>query len=114
VALQITPGQRGDAPLARPLLEALPPARLCAGDTAYDSDPLRQFLIDRGTQPVIPNNPTRKRLQPFDRQTYKLRNLIERMFCRLKDWRRIATRYDKLATNFAAAVMLAAILIWWL
>ena len=92
----------------------LPPARLCAADTAYDSDRLRLFLIERGTQPVIPNNPTRKHHQPFDREAYKLRNLIERMFCRLKDWRRIATRYDKLATNFAATVMLAAVVIWWL
>jgi transposase len=86
---------------------------LCAGDTAYDSDGLRQFLILRGTKPVIPNNPTRKRFHPFDAQAYKLRNLVERMFCRLKDWRRIATRYDKLATNFAAAVAIAALITWW-
>jgi putative transposase len=92
----------------------LPPARLCAGDAAYDSDRLRLFLIARGTQPVIPNNPTRKHHHPFDPEAYKLRNLIERMFCRLKDWRRIATRYDKLARNFAAAVMLAAVVIWWI
>jgi len=114
VALQITPGQRGDAPIARSLIEPLPAGRLCAADTAYDSDPLRLFLIERGTQPVIPNNPTRKHLHPFDPQAYKLRNLIECMFCRLKDWRRVATRYDKLASNFAAAVILAAIVIWWL
>ncbi len=82
-------------------------------DTAYDADKLRRFLIDRGTTPVIPNNPTRKRIQPFDPQAYKLRNLVERMFCRLKDWRRIATRYDKLATTFASAVCIAAIVIWW-
>lgn len=96
------------------LLGPLPPACLCAADTAYDSDGLRQFLIERDTQPVIPNNPTRKRFHPFDPEAYKLRNLIERMFCRLKDWRRIATRYDKLASTFAAAVALAAIVIWWL
>jgi putative transposase len=74
---------------------------------------LRRFLIERGTTPVIPNNPTRKRVHPFDAAAYKLRNVIERMFCRLKDWRRIATRYDKLATNFAAAVAIAAVVIWW-
>jgi putative transposase len=50
---------------------------------------------------------------PFDEVAYRQRNLIERMFCRLKDWRRIATRYDKLAANFAAAIMLAAVVIWW-
>ena len=114
VALQITPGQRGDAPIARGLLEPLPAGSLCAADAAYDSDSLRLFLTERGTCPVIPNNPTRKRLHPFNAEAYKLRNLIERMFCRLKDWRRIATRYDKLACNVAAAVLLAAIIIWWL
>ena len=92
----------------------MPPACLCAADAAYDSGGLRLFLQERGTQPVIPNNPTRKNLQPFDPELYKLRNLIERMFCRLKDWRRIATRYDKLATNFGAAITLAAIVNWWL
>jgi transposase len=86
-------------------LEPLPPAHVCAGDAACDSDSLQQFLIDRGTIPVIPNSPTRKRRHPFHQDAYKQRNLIERMFCHLKDWRRIATRYDKLATNFAAAVL---------
>lgn len=99
--------------MALPLLGPLPPSRSCAADTAYDANGLRQFLIERGTIPVIPNNPTRKRLHHFDRATYKRRNLIERMFCRLKDWRRIATRYDKLARNFLSAVNLAAAIIWW-
>ncbi len=114
MAFAVTPGQRGDLPIARGLLEPLPPAGLCAADGAYDSDRLRLFLIARGTRPVIPNNPARKHLHPFDPQTDKLRNLIERMFGRLKDWRRIATRYDKLAANFAAAVALAAVINWWL
>jgi putative transposase len=100
--------------VAASLLALLPPSRLCAADTAYDSNRLRQFLIDRGTQPVIPNNPTRKRLQPFDPKAYRRRNIIERMFSRLKDWRRVATRYDKLAANFAATCCLAAILNWWI
>lgn len=95
------------------MLEPLPPPRACAADTAYDANGFRHFLIERGTTPVIPNNPTRKHLQPFNRNAYKRRNLIERMFGRLKDWRRIATRYDKLARNFHAAVMLAATIIWW-
>lgn len=99
--------------MAVPLLETLPPARLCAADTAYDSNGLRSFLIARGTEPVIPNNPTRKNIQPFDRESYKRRNIIERTFCRLKDWRRVATRYDKLAINFMATCYIAAICIWW-
>jgi putative transposase len=95
------------------LLAPLPAARLCAANTAYDSNALREFLQQRGTLPVIPNKPTRKNLHPFDRTAYRQRNLIERMFSRLKDFRRITTRYDKLAQNFAAVVALAAIVTWW-
>lgn len=92
----------------------LPAPPLCAADAAYDSNGLRQFLIERGTVPVIPNNPTRKRRHPFDPALYRGRNAVERTICRLKDWRRIATRYDRLAVNFAAAVYLAAIVCYWL
>jgi transposase len=113
IALTITPGQLGDVRAAQPLLALLPPPRLCAADTAYDANALRTFLRERGTTPVIPNNPTRIRFHPFDPHAYKRRNLIERLFSRLKDWRRIATRYDKLARNFLAAVQLAAAIIWW-
>ena len=86
----------------------------CLADTAYDSDAFRAWLGRRGCQPVIPNNPTRKHKHPFDPVAYKERNVIERTFCRLKDWRRIATRYDKLAQNYLAAVTLAAIVMYWL
>ncbi len=91
----------------------IPPGRLCAADTAYDSNGLRQFLKERGTLPVIPNNPTRIHFHPFDPEAYKQCNMIERTFCRLKDFRRIATRYDKLAANYLSAVALAIIAIWW-
>lgn len=73
IALEITPGHLGDIRVALPLLASLPPGRSCAGDAAYDSNGLRQFLIERGTQPVIPNNPTRKRFHPFDTDAYKQR-----------------------------------------
>ncbi len=99
--------------MAANLIGAMAP-RLCLADTAYDSDAFRSLLLERGTTPVIPNNPTRIRHHPFDRQAYRLRNVIERTFSRLKDWRRIATRYDKLARNFMAAVAIAAIVIYWL
>ena len=55
----------------------------------------------------------REHFHPFNKRSYKQRNLIERMFCRLKDWRRIATRYDKLAANFTAAIAIASIVLWW-
>ncbi len=99
--------------MAADLIGAMAP-RLCLADAAYDSDAFRRLLLDRRTTPVIPNTPTRKRIHPFDRQAYRLRNVIERTFGRLKDWRRIATRYDKLARNFTAAVVIAAIIIYWL
>ncbi len=99
--------------MAPELLDAVPAAACCIADAAYDSNALRQRLIQRGIRPVIPNNPTRKHRHPFDPAAYRLRNLIERAFCRLKDWRRIATRYDKLATNYAAAVAIAIAVIWW-
>ena len=79
----------------------------------YDALKLRQDLAFRGTASVIPTNPTRKKTWPIDLETYKERNLVERAFNRLKDFRRIATRYDKLARNFAAAIAIAALIIWW-
>jgi len=114
VAVELSPGQRGDARVALSLIGGLPAPRLCLADTAYDSDGLRLFLQERGSLPVIPNNPTRKRHHPFDRDLYRGRNRIERTICRLKDFRRIATRYDKLAQNYLAAVHIAAIIAFWL
>ena len=109
----LRPGHRGDAPMAADLLDTMAPT-LCLADAAYDSDALRHRLIERGTRPVIPNNPTRKRKHPFDRTAYRLRNVVERTFCRLKDFRRIATRYDRLARNYSAAVAIAAIVTYWI
>ena len=103
-------------------MRALPPLRTLAADRAYDSDAHRAMLIARGTRPVIPNDPRRKRLHPFDPSAGKRRNLVERDFCRPRDFRRIATRYDKLAATYTAvadadadvAVALAAILTLWI
>ena len=113
MALEITPGQRGDAPVAAVLISALGPSRRRIADTAYDSDGLRRFLAGRGTEAVIKPNRTRKRVPSFDRQAFRSRNAIERMFARLKDWRRVATRYDKLKVTYAAAVHLAATVMFW-
>ncbi|MDI4658329.1 transposase [Xanthobacter autotrophicus] len=82
-------------------------------DTAYDSNTARDDLAGRDMRAVIPNTPTRKYLHPFDKRRYKKRNAIERMFCRLKDFRRIATRYDKLARNYLASLCLAALVACW-
>ena len=72
------------------------------------------MLAEQGAEAVIPCNPRRKTIIPYDVVAYRQRNLIERMFGRIKDFRRIATRYDKLARNFLSAVLIAAIVIWWI
>ncbi len=113
LAFVVTPAPMGDMRPAHGLLANLPPARRRLADAAYDGDALRAFLLARGTEPVIPNNPTRKRPHPFDKPAYRARNIIERAIGRLKDWRRVHTRYDKLARNYAAAVALAALVIGW-
>jgi transposase len=83
-------------------------------DKAYDGDDFRAEITKRGAKPVIPNKSNRVNLHKFSKRAYKGRNVIERCFCRLKDFRRVATRYDKLARNFLAAVHLAAIVSYWL
>ena len=72
------------------------------------------LIAEQGAEAVIPCNRTRKKLIPYDALAYRQRNLIERMFGRLKDFRRIATHYDKLVRNFFSAVLIAAIVIWWI
>ena len=84
------------------------------GDKAYDSAELRDALHERGTKAVIPNRSNRKQPFSFSKRLYKLRWRIENAFNRLKDFRRIATRYDSLARNYLASVCLTAALVWWI
>ena len=84
------------------------------GDKAYDSAELRKQLDQRGTKPVIPNRCNRKQPFSFSKRLYKLRWRIESAFNRLKDFRRVATRYDRLARNYLASVCLVAALLWWI
>jgi len=111
VVLALTPGNTADISLAAMLIEALPPSTRLIADKGYDANRFRSLLAERGTEAVIPSSKSRKIPIPFDRIAYRERNLIERMFGRLKDFRRIATRYDKLARNFLAAVAIAATII---
>ena len=113
VALALTPGNIADITMAAPLVEAVAPAKRLIADRAYDADHLRDRLRRPGTKPVIPRRSSRAVVYPLNRRAYRRRNVIERMFGRLKNWRRIATRYDKLARNYASAVALAATIIWW-
>lgn len=109
--LILTPGQRGDVTQAPDLLEGLHPRRVLA-DKAYDSNALRQIIAGMGAEAVIPCNPTRKRLIPYDFEAYKVRNLVERCFNKLKHFRRIATRYDRRAIYFLSFVQLASAILW--
>jgi transposase len=114
IAFDVTAGQIADIRSAPGLIEKLPKAAQVLADTAYDSDKFRELLIARGSTPVIKPNPTRKNVPPFDHLAYKGRNVIERAFSHLKDWRRVATRYDKLARNYRATVTLAILFRWWI
>ena len=96
------------------LIAAVAPTKRCIADAAYDSGGLRTWLAERGTEAVIKPNQVRKRPAPYDRDAFRSRNAIERTFSRLKDWRRVATRYDKLRVNYAATVHLAAIVMFWI
>ncbi|AYM81306.1 transposase [Agrobacterium tumefaciens str. Kerr 14] len=107
----LTAGQKGDAPQAQALIEDLP-ADVVMADTAYDSDRLRKTVADKGAQAVIPNNPSRAKKYPLDKQLYAQRHLIECCFSKLKQFRRIATRYEKTARNYRAMVALAATILW--
>ena len=80
----------------------------------YDTDAIRAFLKERGIKPVIPGKSNRKGKIRHDKNAYKNRNVVERCFCRLKDFRRIATRYDKLAQNFFSALCFVATLAYWI
>lgn len=113
VALLLTPGNCADISAAPSLLAARSAPRRLIADKGYDANSLRSSLKAQQTEAVIPSTTARKRPIPYDRQAYRQRNRIERAFCSLKDFRRIATRYDKLARNFLAAVEIAAVILWW-
>ncbi len=110
----LTAGQVHDIHGGRALLASVPPMQTLIADKAYDANDLRDFLIRQGTEPVISPNHAALIRPAFDTIAYRARNLIERAFCRLKDWRGIATRYDKTARNFLAATCLVVAVTQWL
>lgn len=111
VRIILTAGQRGDAPQALTLLGDDRPEAVLA-DAAYDADAFRQAITQAGAVAVIPNNPSRASKHPFDKALYKERHLVECCFSRLKQFRRVATRYEKTARNYLAMVTLAATILW--
>ena len=92
-------------------LHDINPGRLL-GDKGYDSDDIRNDLADRGIEPVIPARSNRKTTIEYDREAYKRRNLIERCVNRLKQFRRIATRYEKTARAYLSMLSIAAARLW--
>ena len=112
--LLLSPGNINDIALAPALLAAAGPIKRLIADKAYDANSLRQLLAQHGAKAVIPSTTSRRAPIPYNKTLYRQRNLIERMFARLKDFRRIATRYDKLARNFLAGAMIVATVVWWL
>lgn len=109
--LILGPGQQNDMAPACDLVEGLPAENVIA-DKAYDADRLFQKVIHQGGDPVIPPRRHRKRQHAYDQALYKERNRVENFFKRIKHYRRIATRYDKLAQTFMGFVVLASIMLW--
>ena len=107
-------GQVSDYTGAAALLSSLPKAGWMLADRGYDAEWFREALKDKGIRVCIPGRKNRKKAVKYDKRRYKRRNRIEIMFGRLKDWRRIATRYDRCAKTFLSAVALAATVIFWL
>lgn len=112
VRLLITPGQASDKVCVPALLEGLPVATALIADRGYDSDAILALARQRGCDPHIPSTAQRRTKRSVPPDLYRRRNLVERFFCKLKQFRRIATRFDKLARNYLAALHLAAIRIW--
>ena len=112
--LVLTPGNTHDSVMAQPCVSLIPGISELLADKGYDSNAFRKFLKDQGIRPVIPGKSNRRKKIRHDKEAYENRNVVERCFCRLKDFRRIATRYDKLARNLFSAVCFVAALAFWL
>lgn len=112
IRLKLTEGQAHDGRSAADMFDQLQAGQILLADRAYDSDALHQKMATRGVIANIRLMPTRKRFPAFDHGLYRKRNAVERFFNKLKQFRAIATRYDKRDDNFLASVQLAAIRIW--
>lgn len=105
----VSPGQASDKAAVPDLFDGLPPARDVVADRGYDARAILEIIEGTGARGHIPTQRDRKQQRSVDRRLYRQRNLVERFFNKLKHFRRIATRFDKLARNYLAAVLLASI-----
>ena len=127
ICVQVTPGQTHEATMLEPLLDGVkiggktgPPRTrfgVVAGDKGYDGEHQREAIRQRGAKPLIAHRKKRDGTYPhqaarFDKEQYKRRNVVERLIGRLKEFRRVATRYDKLADSFRTFVIIGFIRIW--
>jgi len=112
VRIVLTAGQAHDQSAVPDLLRDLRPGCDVVADRGYDSDAVLDLIRQAGAQPHIPSLRRRLVHRSVDRAIYRRRNLVERFFNKLKHFRRIATRFDKLARNYLAAVLLASIRLW--
>jgi len=110
--LVLTGAQTHDSQAVEAVLATPRPPLIVSADKAYDSEKVRQHIKDDGAVPVIPSRSNAKKAARCPRRIYRLRHKVENYFCDIKDWRRIATRYDKLARNFLAANHIVASLYW--
>ena len=106
VGLRLTGGQVHDACEAEALIEAIPEGATLLGDKGYDSDLFRAALSARGITPCIPPRSNRKVQYHYDKAIYKKRHLVENLFAKIKDWRRIHTRYDRCAHTFMSSIVI--------
>jgi len=110
----LTAGQRSDYIGARALLDSLPPAKHMLADRGYDANWYRKALENKGIAPCIPSRSGRKVPIPHDETRYRKRHKIENSFAHLKDWRRVAIRFDRCPKVFLSACALAAVVMFWL
>ena len=110
----LSEGQMSDHKGASLVLAALPPAKTLIADRGYDSAAFREALVAKGIEACIPSSRSRKIPYPYDKVLYRQRHKVENLFAKLKDWRRIATRYDRCAHTFFSAICIAAAVIFWL
>ena len=110
--LLISAGQASDKAAVAELIEGLAPATALVADRGYDAKAIIDLVASRGGRAHIPTQRDRKVQRSVDPAIYRQRNLVERFFCKLKHFRRVATRFDKLARNFLAAVLLASTRLW--